>query len=63
MNKTKVYYTVEIAYDLLSKVHSFLCNNTSRNADEGIVDDTLEILRQILILRKKLRRVKLRGDE
>lgn len=54
MSKEKQRLMLEVAYDLISKVHSELCVTVPRGDD--IVDDSLDILRKILLLDKKLKR-------
>lgn len=53
MNIEKLGYRLEVAYELIADIHSQLCNTTKR--DNDIVDDTLEILRKILLLDRKLK--------
>jgi hypothetical protein len=44
---------LEVAYDLIAKVHSDICNSTTRDYDTA--EYTLEILRRIAVLDKKLK--------
>jgi hypothetical protein len=53
MTKAKRRLILEVAYDLIAKVHSDICNSTTR--DDDTADYTLEILRQIIMLDKKLK--------
>lgn len=52
MTKAKRRLILEVAYELISRVHSDICNSTTR--DDDTADYTLEILRQIIVLDKKL---------
>ena len=52
MTKAKRRLMLEVAYDLIAKVHSDICNSTTRADDTA--DYTLEILRRIMVLDKKL---------
>ena len=53
MSKEKQRLMLEVAYDLISKVHSELCRTMPRG--DTITDDSLEILRRIILLDKKLK--------
>lgn len=53
MSKDKQRLMLEVAYDLISKVHSELCRTMPRG--DTITDDSLEILRRIILLDKKLK--------
>lgn len=48
---------IEVAYDLVSKVHSDICNNSSRKETDDITEETMEILRRLIMLSKKLERM------
>ena len=52
LNIAKSIHRLEVAYELIAGIHSQLCRTTTR--DDDIVEDTQEILRKILILKKKL---------
>lgn len=46
---------IEVAYDLISKVHSDVCNKKcGRGKVDEIVDNTMEILRRLIRLSKQL---------
>ena len=46
---------LEVAYDLVSKVHSDVCNKKcGREKTDEIVDNTMEILRRLIRLSKQL---------
>lgn len=45
---------LEIAYDIMAKVHSDICSISNRSEKYNLTDDTMEILRSILGLRAKL---------
>lgn len=53
MSKEKQSLMLEVAYDLISKVHSEICRTAPRGSN--IMDDSLEILRRIIMLDKKLK--------
>lgn len=53
MSKEKQRVMLEVAYDLVSKVHSEICRTAPRG--DPIMDDSLEILRKILVLREDLK--------
>ena len=61
MSKEKKIITLEIAYELVAKVHSSLCREIGRNDPENIIDDTLEVLREMLVIMDKIKRLK-EGD-
>ena len=52
MTKAKQRLLLEVAYDLVAKVHSDICTSTKR--DDDTADYTLEVLRQIMVLDKKI---------
>lgn len=54
MTKAKMQLTLEVAYDLISKVHSEICQRTIINDKNHLAEDTLEILRKIIKLDKDL---------
>ena len=55
MTIVKMRLTLEIAYDLVAKVQSAICNSgMSREEGEDISKDTMRILRQIIYLGNKL---------
>ena len=43
---------LEVAYDLIERVHSSICNRDNRK--ENLAEESLEILRRILLLDSKL---------
>lgn len=53
MSKEKQRLMLEVAYDLISKVHSEICLTTTRDDDTS--EYTLEILRKIVMLDEKLK--------
>ena len=53
LNIAKSIHRLEVAYELIADIHSQLCRTTSR--DDDITDDTQEILRKILLFKKKLK--------
>ena len=53
MSKEKQMLILEVAYDLISKVHSEICRTAPRG--DPIMDDSLELLRRILVLRQDLK--------
>jgi hypothetical protein len=57
MGTEKQRLILEVAYDLISRVHSEICRTAPRG--DTIMDDSLEILRKILLLDRKLKG----GDE
>lgn len=54
MNLQKEILKLEVAYDLIASVHSNVCNAATRGND-GISGHTLEILRTLLLVQKKLK--------
>ena len=57
MTNSKRQTMIEVAYDLVSKVHSDICNNSSRKETDDITEETMEILRRLIMLSKKLERM------
>lgn len=55
MTKNKKLITLEICYDLISKIHSDLCNDIHLGRKSNITDDTLEILRKIILLSRRIK--------
>ena len=53
MNTEKQRLMLEVAYDLISQVHSEICRTVPRG--DPMMDDSLEILRRILVLRQDLK--------
>lgn len=53
MTKEKQRLMLEVAYDLISKVHTEICRSDKREVN--LADDTLEILRRIIKLDNKLK--------
>lgn len=53
MNNEKRLAYLEIAFDLISKIHSDICNNGDRNDDT--VDYTLAVLFKMSLLETKLK--------
>ena len=53
MTKEKQSLILEVAYDLISKVHSEICRTDKR--DVNLADDSIEILRRIIELDNKLK--------
>lgn len=53
MSKEKQRLMLEVAYDLISKVHTEICRTAPRG--DPIMDDSLDILRKILVLREDLK--------
>lgn len=46
---------IEVAYDLVSKIHSDVCNmQCDRGKTNQIVDNTMELLRRLMLLSKQL---------
>lgn len=55
MNIPKQRLILEVAYDLISKVHSNMCTSElKRIRHSDLPEMSMEILRQILVLDKKL---------
>ena len=54
MNKEKEILKLEVAYDLIASVHSNVCNAATR-VDDNISEHTLDILRTLLLVQKKLK--------
>lgn len=52
MTVAKQRLMLEVAYDLISKVHSEICRSDTRQIN--LAEDTMEILRRIIILDRKL---------
>ena len=52
MTVKKQRVMLEVAYDLISRVHSDICNNSNKH---NLAEDTLDILRNIILLDKKLK--------
>ena len=53
MSKEKLSCMIEVAFDLIAKVHSELCRTVSK--DDDIKDDASDILRKIFLLDEKLK--------
>ena len=53
LNIAKLIHRLEVAYELIADIHSQLCRTTTR--EDNITDDTQEILREILLLKEKLK--------
>ena len=53
MTKEKQRLVLEVAYDLISKVHTEICRTDKR--DVNLADDTIEILGRIIVLENKLK--------
>lgn len=53
MSTEKQRLMLEVAYDLISRVHSEICRTAPRG--DTIMEDSLEILRKILLLDRKLK--------
>ncbi len=54
LNVPKQRMRLEVAYELISKVHSDICYYGSRQDDPRLDENTMEILRQILLLDREL---------
>lgn len=54
MNKEKEILKLEVAYDLIASVHSNVCNVATRT-DDNISEHTLDIMRTLLVVMKKLK--------
>lgn len=54
MTVSKQLTMLEVAYDLIARVHSDICNGEMSKRD--LADDTLEILKKIAVFNRKLGR-------
>ena len=53
MTREKQLVLLDVASDLIAKIHADLCRTTKR--EDGIADDTMEILRLMFVLGRKLK--------
>jgi hypothetical protein len=54
MYKQKQIMKLEIAYDLISQVHTYICSSTMRTDD--LAEQSLNVLRDVILLSQRLER-------
>lgn len=51
---TKREAMLEVAYDIVSKIHSDICSEGARPETDDVTDLTTDILRKMIFLSKKI---------
>lgn len=54
MTVEKKIITLEICYDLIERIHFDLCNDVTLGRKSDITDETIDILRKLIVLSKRI---------
>ena len=63
MNIAKQRLRLEVAYDLVGKVHTEICNSPKGARPSELPDMALDVLRSILLLDAKLKNIEMVGED
>lgn len=62
MNIPKQRLRLEVAYDLISKVNTDICNSPKGERPSVLPDMTVDVLRSILVLDARLKELEMVGE-
>lgn len=54
MSVEKKMIILEICYDLIARIHSDLCNDAKLSRESDITDETMDILRKLIMLSRRI---------